>query len=263
MGGLENAVAGHVVDVGPRSDADASHLGGQGVGQVVAVEIHGGDHLELGRPGEHLLEGDVGDGILHQDLVAGVAVAVVPAHGHVGELLAHQLVAPAAERPLGELHDVALVHPVDPLAVPPHGVVQRGPLEALRAGLGHRLDADPGVLGDIPAQGVVEQIAQLGCLRGECLHLKPGVDVLGVLPEDHHVHQLRVLHRGGHVGEPAHWAQAHVQVHDLADRHVEAAESAPHRGGQRAFDADEVLGELLDGVLGQPVAGLVEGLLPG
>ena len=61
-------------------------------------------------PGEHLLQGDVGDGVLDEELVAGVAAAVVPADGDVGELLADELVAPVAERTLGELLDVALVH---------------------------------------------------------------------------------------------------------------------------------------------------------
>ena len=56
MGGLENAVAGLVVDVGARGDADPADLGGEGVGQVVAVEVRGGDDVEVLRPGEHLLE---------------------------------------------------------------------------------------------------------------------------------------------------------------------------------------------------------------
>ena len=110
VGGLEDAVAGDVVDVAAGGDADAADLGGQRVGQVVAVEVGGGDHVELVGPGEHLLQGDVGDGVLHEDLVAGLAAAVVPAHGDVGELLAHELVAPVAEGALGELQDVALVH---------------------------------------------------------------------------------------------------------------------------------------------------------
>ena len=48
---LEDAVAGDVVDVGPRGDADAADLGGQGVGEVVAVEVGGGDDVEVRRAG--------------------------------------------------------------------------------------------------------------------------------------------------------------------------------------------------------------------
>ena len=63
--------------------------------------------------------------------------------------------------------------------------------------------------------------------------------------------------------EPAHRAQAHVQVEDLAQRDVERADAAADRRGERALDPDQVLLERLDGLVGQPVAGLVERLLAG
>jgi hypothetical protein len=44
---LEDAVTGDVVDVAARSDADAADLGGQRVGEVVAVQVGGGDDVEL------------------------------------------------------------------------------------------------------------------------------------------------------------------------------------------------------------------------
>ena len=93
---------------------------------------------------------------------------------------------------------------------------------------------------------------------------RPGVDVLGVLPEDHHVDLLGVLHRRRHAGEPAHRAQAHVEVEDLAQRDVERLRMPPPIG--------VVSGPLIPMrcsrnaatvVLGQPVAGGVERLLPG
>ena len=210
-----------------------------------------------------MLQGDVGDGVLYQDLVAGVAAAVLPGHRHVRELLAHQLVAPAPEGALGELHDVALVHPVDPLAAPAHGVVEGGPLQALGPELRHRLDPHPGVGPDLPAEGVVQELDEPGRIGRARRHLQTGVDVLGVLPEDHHVDQVRLPHGRGHPLEPPHRAQAHVQVHDLADGHVEASEAAAHRSGQRALDADEMLVEGGDGVGRQPVPGLVVCLLAG
>ena len=61
--------------------------------------------------------------------------------------------------------------------------------------------------------------------------------------------------------EPAHRAQAHVEVEDLAQRDVERADAAADRRGERALDADEVLAERVDGLVGQPVAGRVERLL--
>jgi hypothetical protein len=94
-------------------------------------------------------------------------------------------------------------------------------------------------------------------------HLEAGVDVLGVLPEDHHVDLLGVEHRGGHPGEPAHRAQADVEVENLAQRDVERAEATADRRGEWSLDADQVGAEGLDGLLGEPVAGLVERLLAG
>jgi hypothetical protein len=38
-------------------------LSSESVAKVVAVEVHGGDHVELVGAGEDLLEGDVGDGV--------------------------------------------------------------------------------------------------------------------------------------------------------------------------------------------------------
>src|SRR5262249_11170567 len=70
-GGGCAAVAGDVVDVAAGGDADAADLRREGVGEVVAVEVERGDDVELVRTGEHLLEGDVGDGVLHQDLAGG------------------------------------------------------------------------------------------------------------------------------------------------------------------------------------------------
>ncbi len=57
-----------VVDVAARRDADAADLRRQRVGQVVAVQVQGRDHVELVGARQALLEHDVGDRVLHQDL---------------------------------------------------------------------------------------------------------------------------------------------------------------------------------------------------
>ena len=104
---------------------------------------------------------------------------------------------------------------------------------------------------------------QLLGLGGALLDLEAGVDVLGVLAEDHHVDLLGVLHRRRHALEPAHGPQADVEVEDLAQGDVERADAAADRRGERALDADEVLAEGVDRLVGQPVARLVERLLAG
>jgi hypothetical protein len=95
------------------------------------------------------------------------------------------------------------------------------------------------------------------------LELLSGVDVFGVLPEDDHVDLLGLLHGAGDPRVPADRAEADVQVEDLPQGDVQAAEALPHRCGERTLDADEMALERLDGLVGQPVAGLVVGLLPG
>ncbi len=105
--------------------------------------------------------------------------------------------------------------------------------------------------------------ASLSASGRALLDLVAGVDVLGVLAEDDHVHELGVEHGRGDAGEPAHRAQADVEVQDLAQGDVERADTAAYRRGERALDADQVLSEGVHRFVGQPAAGLVERLLPG
>ena len=147
--------------------------------------------------------------------VAGVAAAVVPSDSHVGELVPDQLVAPVAEGSLSELLDVALVHQGDRLAVVLDGVVDRRPDQPLGAGDRDRLYPDPAVGPDVPAELLVEHLDHPLGLHRALLDLETGVDVLGVLPENHHVDQVRALDRRGHSLEPADGPQADVQVEDL------------------------------------------------
>ena len=108
-----------------------------------------------------------------------------------------------------------------------------------------------------------EEVEDLLRLGRAGLVLDAGVDVFGVLAEDHHVDLLRVLHRRRHALELAHRAQADVEVEHLAQRDVQRADAAADRRRQRALDADEVLAERLDGLVGQPVVELLERLLAG
>src|SRR5207247_10784845 len=57
-----------------------------------------------------------------------------------------------------------------------------------------------------------DKVEDLLRCRGSGGVLDAGVDVLGVLAEDHHVYLLRVFHRGGHAAKPAHGPQAAVLI---------------------------------------------------
>ena len=86
-----------------------------------------------------------------------------------------------------------------------------------------------------------EEVEHLLRLRRAGGVFDAGVDVLGVLAEDHHVHLLRMLHRRRHAREIAHRPQADVQIEHLPQRDVQRADAAADRRRQRALDADEVL----------------------
>ena len=91
-------------------------------------------------------------------------------------------------------------------------------------------------------------------LRRALRPLDAGVDVLGVLAEDHDVHQLGTLDRRRHALEVAHRAHAGVEVEHLAQRHVQAADAAADRRGQRPLDGDLVVLDRLERVVRQPLA---------
>ena len=205
--------------------------------------------------------------------------------------LLRDLVAPVAEGALGELHDVALVHQRHVLAAELHGVADGAVDEALGAEAAERLQPDADLDADVavrradrlelrlPLAGgrlgaepdVPERLRKLLLQEIEDLLRvgRPGgpldarVDVLGVLAEDHHVDLLGMLHRRRHALEPAHRPQAHVQIQQLTKRDVERADAAADRRRQRTLDADVVLPEGVDGLVGQPGVELLEALFAG
>jgi hypothetical protein len=128
------------------------------------------------------------------------------------------------------------------------------------AGLLDRAEPDLGeTLGKFPRENL-EQPGRLGRAGGE---FNARVNVLGVLPEDHHVDEFGVLHRRLHALEVAHGPQAHEEVEFLPQGDIERTDPTADRRGQRALDADAVFAERLQGVLRQPRLELAECFLPG
>ena len=79
-----------------------------------------------------------------------------------------------------------------------------------------------------------------------------------VLAEDDHVGLLGLLHRAGHALEVLDRTQADVEVEFLAQRHVQAADAAAHRRGQRALDRHDVVAHGVQRLFGQPDVGAVD-----
>ena len=125
-----------------------------------------------------------------------------------------------------------------------HGVTDGRPDQAFRAFDGDRFDADAGGVGEADALDPhllpqeLDDLLRLGRAR---FPFDAGIDVLGVLAEDHHINQLRPQHGRRHSLEIAHRAETHVEVQHLAQGYVEAAEALAHGRGQRALDGHQVL----------------------
>jgi len=95
------------------------------------------------------------------------------------------------------------------------------------------------------------------------LELDPGVDVLGVLPEDDHVDLFGMLYRRRDALVPAHRTQADIEIEDLAERHVQRADAAADRSGERTLDPHQELAERVHGLVREPVGEVVVRFLPG
>jgi hypothetical protein len=166
------------------------------------------------------------------------------------------------------IHDVALVHERQALALLGNRVFDGRANQPLRPVAGDRLQAYARTCGKANlleelGERRSEELLELLDLRRALLELDAGVDVLGVFAEDDHVHEVRPFYRRLHAPEVPNGTQAHVQVELLSQRDVERSNSAANRSRQRALDANEVLPEGLERLVGKPVPGLLERLLAG
>src|SRR5690606_12282291 len=141
VGGFEHG--NPVGQVGTGSNTDTTYFGSQSVGQVVIIEVQGGDHIVLGRTQQDLLQHGVSNGVLDNDVLAGVGILELHPRAAVQqlgtELVAGHFVAPLLEGTFGELHDVALVHDGHGAAVVVYRILQCLAHQALGALLGYRL----------------------------------------------------------------------------------------------------------------------------
>src|SRR5690606_8322657 len=227
-------------------------------GDVVAVQVECGDDVVFLGPQQDLLQEVVGDDVLDDDVIAGLRVAELQPRAAVdlgrAEFFPGKLVAPVAEGAFRELHDVALVDKRHGNTVVVDGVVDRLADQALRAFLRHRLDAYPRGRREADAGHAhlaLQEVDDLLHVLGARRPLDAGVDVLGVLAEDHHVGEVGNLHRRRHAGEVLDRPHAGVQVQGLADRDVQGADTAADRRAQRTLDGDHEVAHGVEGLVRQ------------
>ena len=259
MGGLiEGQGVGHV---DARGQAQTAHLRGQGIGDVVTVEVGGGQDLVLFGTQQGFLEHGVGDAVLdHQTAFHGFLLGA----GQVAEFLGGHIIAPLAEAAFGELHDVALVHQGQALAAGIQGKAQGAAHQAFGAELAHGLDAHGGFLADLGhAELFTQEGDELLGFRGLGGVFDARVHVFGVLAENDHVHALGMLDRRFQAFEVTHGTDAGVQVQRLAQGHIEAADAGAHGGAQGALHGEIGGAQGVHGLLGQGGAGLGRGLFTG
>ena len=142
MGRFEYRVTGDVINIAAGRDPDPADLRSQCVAQVIAVQIQRRDHVEIFRPHQYLLQRDVGDRVFDHNAAARFAHWNFAPRPVVdlfrAEIIFRNIVAPIAKRTLGELHDVALVHERDALALIENRVTDRAVDQAHAAGATHR-----------------------------------------------------------------------------------------------------------------------------
>ena len=242
--------------------AKPPHLGGQGVGNIVAVEIGRGNDAVHGRAGENLLEHVVGDAVA-DDQFARMILGFFLAHPFSGVFFRCQLIAPELKGAFGELHDVALVHEGDAVLAVGQSVINGFADEALGAEGAHGLDAETGIWTHVGLELVAQKGFQLAGLGAAGRELNAFVKVFGIFTENDHVHQLRVLDRGADAWKIFNGPHAGVEIENLAQGHVEAADASAHRGGHGAFDGQFRAAQGGEGGFGQIFAGFGIGLFTG
>ncbi len=213
------------------------------------------------RPQQGLLKHGVGNAILdHQAAGRGFLFRA----GLVAELLGGHIIAPLAERALGELHDIALVNQGQTFAPIVQGVAQGATHQTFGTSLGHGLDAHGGGLAH---PGHAQFIAQKGHKPagfggfGREFHAR--VDILRIFAKDDHIHPFGVLDRRFQALEMAHRPDAGVQIQPLAQSHVQAADARAHRRAQGAFHGDVRAAQGVQGGFGQGGTGFGHGFFPG
>ena len=116
-----------VIDIGPRSDSDPANCSGQGVRNIITIQVEGGDHRIFGRAGQDLLQESIRNNILDQyfscfqclilcfigsihAFIRLDPVILLPRKDLISEFSFCQSISPQFELTFRELHDIPFVN---------------------------------------------------------------------------------------------------------------------------------------------------------
>ena len=153
------------------------------------------------------------------------------------------------------------MHDGQRLAIVGDDVLERGAHQAGGAFDRDRLDADAGGEREtdlLDAHFILQELDDLLGAFGFGGPFDAGVDVLGVLAEDDHVGQFRVLQRGRHALEVLHRTDALVEIEFLTQGDVQRTDAAADRGRHRTLDRNRVFLEGVEGFGREPLVRTVD-----
>ncbi len=127
MGCLKDRVSGHIIDVRSGRNADTANNGSQGIGNIVAVQVQGGNNRVFSRAQQNLLQESIRNHILYNDLSCryGILLGFIcgfltgccfnfivlrPGKGILSELPSGKIISPLLEGAFGKLHDIPFVN---------------------------------------------------------------------------------------------------------------------------------------------------------
>ncbi len=165
-----------------------------------------------------------------------------------------QVITPLAEGPFGEFHDIAFMNQGDTVFLAPQGVFDGPANQTLAARTTDRFDPDPGIVVQSFSGLVRDPFSKFIGFRTSSRPFNPGVDILGIFPEDDHIHLFRMAHGAGNSGKITDRPETDIEVQDLSELNVEASNPFSHRRGQRAFQSQSILTNSVQGFLRQPVS---------
>ncbi len=232
-----------IANVGTGGHAQPANLRRGRIAHVIAVQIECGNHIIIGRACQQLLQHVIGNYVFNDNVFAIVGVL----HNVPGaafprfctKLFAGQLVSPITECAFREFHDVALMYQGHALAVAVNGILNGLTYQPLCAECTDRFNANSAVRTDIFAQFGVHKVNDGLCFFCFSSPFNARIHIFCVFPEDYNVHLFRFANGAGCAGNPANRPYTGVQVQNLPQGHVEAAETAADGGGKGAFNANE------------------------